>query len=142
MRVLWVLVLIAAIGCSDKERGDAETDGTPVDTIADTNQPEDTPTPKECTGDNKGTACDDGNPCTVDDACDGQGGCVGGATKVCPEIDGNPCTEPRCDAEIGNQADGYCVESPLTVSEAENACYKYSCADGVEEQLGLSAANK
>jgi len=28
-----------------------------------------------------GNACDDGDPCTIDDKCDGEGGCVG--TNVC-----------------------------------------------------------
>ena len=78
----------------------------------------------------------------MNDACGGLGSCVGEATKVCPESDGNPCTEPRCDAELGSQDNDYCVESPITVSEAENACYKYSCADGVEEEMGISAGNK
>jgi len=135
--VLCALVFLSA-SCGDRKSGDAKTDGG----AADTNQQEDTAPPEECTDENQGTACDDGNPCTVNDACGGLGSCVGEATKVCPESDGNPCTEPRCDAELGSQDNDYCVESPITVSEAENACYKYSCADGVEEEMGISAGNK
>ena len=134
--VLCALVFLGA-SCGDSKDGDATADAG----VADTNPPEDTTPPKECTNDEAGTACDDGDPCTVNDACDSQGSCVGEATKVCSESDGKPCTEARCDAALGSPDNEYCVESPITVAEAENACYKYSCTDGVQEQLGLADAN-
>ncbi len=40
-----------------------------------------------------GTDCDDANPCTTEDACDG-GLCVGGPPPVCD--DNNPCTIDDC----------------------------------------------
>jgi len=43
------------------------------------------------------TPCDDGNPCTLDDACL-QGACVG-RDRDCN--DGNACTEDLCDPETG-----------------------------------------
>ena len=30
-----------------------------------------------------GTGCDDGNPCTIDDRCDGEGNCISGAPATC-----------------------------------------------------------
>jgi hypothetical protein len=95
------------------------------------------------TGEN--TGCDDGNPCTVQDACK-NGQCVGGATKVCP--DGQPCTLPKCDAAVGgcvpkfeglacndNSActtgeqckGGACVPSAFVSCNDGNPCTKDSC---------------
>ena len=42
--------------------------------------------------------CDDGNSCTVGDACAG-GYCVGGPPQNCN--DGNPCTDDVCDPVVG-----------------------------------------
>lgn len=39
--------------------------------------------------------CDDGNPCTRDDRCNGSGQCTGGAAV--PVDDGNACTADGCD---------------------------------------------
>ena len=50
-----------------------------------------------------GLACDDGNPCTVADACTGAS-CAGGAPKGCD--DGNPCTDDLCDPASG------CIHEP------------------------------
>ncbi len=46
-----------------------------------------------------GVACDDGDKCTLGDACFG-GVCVG-TPVICD--DGNPCTENHCDPEVGCQ---------------------------------------
>ncbi|MCA9523536.1 MAG: hypothetical protein KC609_21320, partial [Myxococcales bacterium] len=51
---------------------------------------------------NNNNECDDGNPCTVGDRCDG-GSCKGGGPKTCD--DGDPCTDDQCDP---NTVDG-CV---------------------------------
>lgn len=48
------------------------------------------------------TPCEDGDPCTVDDACDGSGTCVSG--PMCPTD--NPCETPSCEATG-------CVYDPL-----------------------------
>ncbi len=68
-----------------------------------------------CTGDNAGTACDDGNPCTETDVCDDTGACVGTALD-CTGLD-SACSLGVCDA-----AAGACV--------AQNAPDGASCDDG------------
>jgi hypothetical protein len=45
-----------------------------------------------------GTACDDGDQCTVNDTCQG-GFCTPGAPRNCD--DGNPCTVDTCDPATG-----------------------------------------
>jgi len=49
------------------------------------------------------TTCDDGDPCTTTDQCQG-GLCVGGEPKDCD--DGDPCTLNWCEAGVGCE-DGY-----------------------------------
>jgi MYXO-CTERM domain-containing protein len=46
-----------------------------------------------------GASCEDGNLCTTNDACDGQGACVTGFTVVVD--DGNSCTADACDISTG-----------------------------------------
>jgi hypothetical protein len=58
-------------------------------------------------------ACDDGDPCTIGDAC--RAGSCQGAAVVCPD-DGNPCTVAACDSVAG------CAQRP-----APNGT---PCADG------------
>lgn len=53
----------------------------------------------------EGSACEDGNPCTVGDTCDGAGGCAPG--PVCPAI--NPCNPQTCRGSVcveGTAPDG------------------------------------
>lgn len=45
-----------------------------------------------------GALCDDGNPCTLGDACQVDASCEG-TLKVC--TDGNPCTVDSCDTNTG-----------------------------------------
>ncbi len=45
-----------------------------------------------------GTACSDGDECTVNDRCEG-GECVPGPARTCD--DQSPCTEDRCDPQAG-----------------------------------------
>ncbi len=52
----------------------------------------------QCQGQPAGTACDDENACTVDDACDDDGVCRG-AARVCD--DENPCTDDGCEPDSG-----------------------------------------
>ncbi|MEY3013489.1 MAG: hypothetical protein RIT45_2224, partial [Pseudomonadota bacterium] len=53
-----------------------------------------------------GTACDDGQFCTVDETCDGKGACSGGQPKVCDD-GGNACLLATCDP-----VQGTCVTEP------------------------------
>lgn len=70
------------------------------------------------------TSCDDGNPCTVNDACSA-GTCHAGTAKVCS--DGNVCTDDGC-----NAGDGACTHTPNTVSCSDgDACTTNDhCVDG------------
>jgi len=47
----------------------------------------------------QGSACSDGNPCTVSDQCSSSGTCVPGAAVVVD--DNNPCTADACDSSTG-----------------------------------------
>jgi hypothetical protein len=68
-----------------------------------------------CTGRADGEACDDGNPCTTNDRCEG-GRCVATAPTRCD--DGNPCTDDRCEV-----ARGGCVhDANLAACDDGNPC--------------------
>ncbi|MSP92830.1 MAG: hypothetical protein EXR79_13670 [Myxococcales bacterium] len=69
-------------------------------------------------------ACEDGNPCTYDDACDG-GKCAAGPVKTCN--DGNACTTDFC-----NPTTGKCAAAPIANSP---------CEDGNPCSLGDGCAN-
>jgi len=66
-----------------------------------------------------GTTCDDGNACTIDDACDDSGQCVGTPDTGTSCTDGNACTiDDACDAS------GQCVGTPIPDSSGT------TCDDG------------
>ncbi|HEX2873920.1 MAG TPA: MYXO-CTERM sorting domain-containing protein [Polyangiaceae bacterium] len=65
-------------------------------------------------------ACNDSDPCTVGDKCDGAGKCVSGAAQKCD--DGNPCTADTCTKGVGCTA----------VAANENA----TCDDGNDCSTG------
>jgi hypothetical protein len=67
-----------------------------------------------------GPACDDGDPCTVDDRCT-EGGCAG-QPMVCPS-DGVECTEERCVA-------GTCTSFPLDRRCVSDDCTVGECRPG------------
>ena len=46
-----------------------------------------------------GSPCDDEDPCTIGEVCDGLGQCMGGQAYSCS--DGDPCTEDLCDGQGG-----------------------------------------
>ncbi len=72
-----------------------------------------------------GSACDDGDRCTVDDLCMSKGVCQGQALQC---DDGNACTGDRCDAAAG------CVHDPLDriACPATGACVPgATCHQGV-----------
>jgi len=67
-----------------------------------------------------GSACNaDSNPCTVGDACDGEGTCVAGAAKVC----NTPPTGSGCwQAGVCSTATGSCTYAPLSAGTACGTC--------------------
>ncbi len=72
------------------------------------------------------TTCDDGLPCTTNDACQ-NGKCLGGAQKNCN--DQNNCTTDSCDAATGN-----CLHAPQTGNQCNDGspCTNNdTCAAGV-----------
>jgi cysteine-rich repeat protein len=58
-----------------------------------------------CTFEPVGSPCDDGEFCTVDDTCDGEGMCLGGDPRDCS--DGVDCTDDSCD-----EVNDVCVNAP------------------------------
>ncbi len=75
--------------------------------------------------------CDDGNPCTTKDACDG-GDCKGGPLKNCS--DGNVCTLNSCDTASGscetkNAADNVVCNDANLCTQGD-ACKKGVCTSG------------
>lgn len=67
-----------------------------------------------------GTACEDGNPCTISDVCDGKGGCNGGSKFFCPS---GSCYDGACDAKTGG-----CVA--LAKSDTTACDDGQKCTDG------------
>ena len=103
-------------------------------------------------------ACDDGNPCTDNDACSPQGQCNFGKAKVCD--DNNACTTDTCDQQKGGCVflnkvdttcddgdkctgakgtdkcvDGKCVGAPV-VCKSQGACKEWSCNPATGECIG------
>ena len=106
MMRMWIALALGLglmAGCSDETTSTPGTDATaPLpDTVepSDTN-PVDTAAPGPCEGKTEGEACDDGDPCTLDDTCTA-GACVGGSNDPC-ETD-NPCEPGTCVAGEGCQ---------------------------------------
>jgi len=79
---------------------------------------------KRCVARNKakGATCNDGMDCTVNDACDGQGQCIGTPKHGrCPSAD--PCTEGRCRPTDARRDANGCVVTQITTGEcAEGTC--------------------
>ncbi len=75
--------------------------------------------------------CDDGDACTVDDACDGQGACVG-APMDCSSLAG-PCVVASCSA-------GQCKAqvTPGAACDDGDACTPSSTCDGAGSCVGTS----
>jgi cysteine-rich repeat protein len=88
--------------------------------------------PSSCTPEN-GSVCDDGDPCTTGELCNG-GACVGGVFAC--TADGNPCTEELCDPEAG------CVSMPRAGScDDGDACtVGQTCVSGECVPSGISTA--
>ncbi len=63
-----------------------------------------------------GETCDDGNPCTLQDSCNGAGAC-GGTPKVCNSPPNTQCYEA---GGTCNSANGNCTYSPKPINTACN----------------------
>ena len=99
MHKLWVLVLIAALGCSSSSKSN---DGAKPDipTQVDTGPAKDTATAGEdagkvpnCVDQPKGTPCDDGDLCTLNDVCE-QGEWHGWTNGVDQSAGSSQCAGP------------------------------------------------
>lgn len=70
-----------------------------------------------------GTPCDDGNPCTWNDHCQGATGCVSLDPKTCD--DGNQCTTDVCDPATGG-----CSHAPVSggyCNDINHVCLSGQC---------------
>ena len=80
-----------------------------------------------------GDSCDDEDPCTLDDECDGAGNCSPGPDRTC--ISGNPCRVGRCysDANPDNPCrfedrdDGTTCDNGLFCDGHPDACWDGIC---------------
>lgn len=73
------------------------------------------------------TTCNDGNFCTANDKCDGNGAC-GGSTVVCP-TPGNVCKTNTCDVAVGCKLGD---QPPTTPCDDASACTQLDlCSKGV-----------
>ena len=71
-----------------------------------------------------GSPCDDSDVCTLNDACDGSGGCSGGQAQVCD--DGLACTTETCVSEgdagcVSTLDSGSCVIDAACVAAGETS---------------------
>ncbi len=73
-----------------------------------------------------GKPCDDGDRCTLVDACDGVEGLCTGTRRDCD--DGDACTEDTC-----ADASGACVHVPRLRAEAEGPPGGAECGNGVDD---------
>jgi hypothetical protein len=94
-----------------------------------------------CFGAEDGTVCDDGQPCTEDDAC--QGGLCLSAPVDCAAFD-DPCNQGACDASTG-----LCTKSPLAAGEpcddglactSDDVCDDGVCAGAMLDCSGLDSS--
>jgi hypothetical protein len=86
---------------------------------------------------NVGTACDDGNRCTINDICDINGNCSGTPIPGCCRSndeckDDNPCTKDFCDREtrqcVHKEIPGCCRTD--ADCDDDNPCTRDACRDG------------
>ncbi len=78
-----------------------------------------------CTATPHKLACEDGNLCTISDACDGAGKCAPGAAKVC--TDGTKCTTDGCDTKSGVCLFGPTAEGAACELLGASACTSGTC---------------
>ncbi|MEC9477499.1 MAG: putative metal-binding motif-containing protein [Planctomycetota bacterium] len=111
------------------------------DTLADCGDPDCATDPacstSSCGGAPAGSPCDDGDPCTINDICDGMGGCAGelidadadGYSPACGDCDdGDPAIHPGapeiCNDLVDNDCDG-----PIDCSDPDCAM-DLACSTG------------
>ncbi len=89
-----------------------------------------------CQHDNNAVECDDGDACTVGDACE-NASCAAGKTTECD--DGNPCTANKCDpALVVGLSDGCTLTWLGGVCSDDDPCTLLDeCVDGVCVSGGL-----
>ncbi|TNF34205.1 MAG: hypothetical protein EP329_07480, partial [Deltaproteobacteria bacterium] len=105
--VVAVVALVAvSAACSSSDKSSKKTQDTTGDITAEVDASDGGDT-VQCGA--EGAACDDGDPCTVGDQCQGDV-CVGGSTLSCDDPD--PCTVGRCQAGVG------CVYDPVADGES------------------------
>ena len=89
----------------------------------------------------KATACQDGNICTIDDLCDGEGACVPGPKAVgacCSDADcddENDCTADTCDVGTlecthASVPDGEACDADASGCTVDDACQAGQCVPG------------
>jgi hypothetical protein len=91
----------------------------------------------KCVHENNKLPCDDGNACTLNDACGAGGKCAGGKSldvaKDCQD-DGNPCTDNACDPKTGcthkTRSDGEDCDDGNKCT-ANNVCKGGNCDAGI-----------
>lgn len=76
----------------------------------------------------QGTACDDGMFCTVDDACDGQGVCVGGPQNTCG-MTAPECQEITCD-ENNDSCSTASLDNGTTCTSTDLCLQGATCVNG------------
>ena len=75
-----------------------------------------------------GAACDDGNPCTLNDTCDSTKSCVPGSPKDCSSLD-NQCTDGICNTSTGDCEESY-LASGTSCDADSNPCTLSDACDG------------
>ena len=75
-----------------------------------------------------GSACNDGNACTLSDTCNATGQCLSGPPRDC--VDANVCTADSCDPAVG------CVHAPLSGGACDDGRL---CTTGDTCQNGVCA---
>ena len=92
-----------------------------------------------CSNVNNKNPCNDGNACTLTDACDGTGKCVGANPQKC--TDGNPCTDDSCVPKSGcahKNNSGACDDgNPCTAPDTCDG--KGKCEGGADVFVHYSA---
>lgn len=88
-----------------------------------------------------GTLCTDGDPCTLEDTCDGAGVCTAGASLSCPDTNLDDCLLATCttgvgcatiSADMGTSCDGDASICTPDTCDADGNCVlgaELTCAD-------------
>ena len=129
VQVAYLAVLLLLTGCSDAVVGGGEGDiGQTLDAVTAPDS-----TPPSCQGLDDGAACDDGNPCTLDDRC-GSGVCAGSTSNPCD--DEGPCRPGTCDPAEGCVYSTEVDDTPCSVACFGSAtCQQGECVVDAESAV-------